>query len=984
MIKYFKLVLVLLLLTIPFVSIGYSALQTTLNISGDFVMLGPPTLYNVLANEGRIGTYAREYIGSHMDSFSGDGTQKIYHWYAPYGTAGNDNSSIILNKHNVIFADHCWQMIRTTDTGGVKMIYNGEVENGMCLETRGNHVGYSNRTNTLLNSQYYYGTDYTYDVENKVFRLTGALEQTIWNNTTYQDLIGKYTCKLNTQDGTCQTLYLVEGYSNENSASVILLNSNSHYSQFGTLQFNSTAKTVSSFGYMYNKDYYIQNSQLSYTDKIYNNLSLNVNFWYADSISVNSNIYSLVDSYKVSSSSEFSNLVGKYTTRSTGSTSGSTVYYIVAVNESTAYMIELKSGNPLSDYNYVYTYGDSYIDEGNGKYSIVNPSTIDRISWYSNYGTVGTGKYICKNAINDSCSDLIYLYNSSSTSMSYSKKENHYKYANDVTWDGTKYILSNDSIDFIAVSDVNNQNNITTHHYTCNNLEGECEKVNYIISFSGEPVYMNYVILEDGKNIIDAINEIFYNDDVNSNNSIIKKGVDAWYEHYLLAYGDYIEDTIFCNDRSQANANTNVWNPNGGTTNDLNFINSQVITDLSCENETDRFSTLNSKAKLKYPVGLISTPERNISNNSSIRGTGQNYWTISPYSFVSSNARGRCVLSTGGLDGYSISGSIGVRPVLSLKPGTEYVSGDGSMANPYVVEAYPLDNNRLVKNTSDVSKTFGKNISRNSFESITTVKSNVVPNDAIDSWDVSVLQNGSIMAWYTDSNSNGLYELYIGQLGGVKANVESDYAFYKFEKVTLMDLRNFKTTGVTSMYRMFENAGYSAGTFTILGLSNFDTSSADSMLYMFRNAGYNSTSCDLGSLSSWDVSNVTNMSYMFSYTCKSSPTFDLGNLSNWDTSNVSNMSYMFYHGGELASTWNIGTLNISASNISYMFNQNANANCTLNILKNPTQYSSIFGSSATSLGHSITVNYTSAVSNIDAIIATKSSTSNVKKGNLLN
>ena len=128
MIKYIKLVLLLLFITIPFVSIGYSALQTTLNISGDFVMLGPPTLYNVFANEGRIGTYAREYTDSHMDSFLGVGTEKIYHWYAPYGTVGNNNSSIILNKHNVIFADHCWQMIRTTDTGGVKMIYNGEVE----------------------------------------------------------------------------------------------------------------------------------------------------------------------------------------------------------------------------------------------------------------------------------------------------------------------------------------------------------------------------------------------------------------------------------------------------------------------------------------------------------------------------------------------------------------------------------------------------------------------------------------------------------------------------------------------------------------------------------------------------------------------------------------------------------------------------------------------------------------------------------------
>ena len=30
-----------------------------------------------------------------------------------------------MNKINVSFANYCWQIIRTTDTGGVKIIYNG-------------------------------------------------------------------------------------------------------------------------------------------------------------------------------------------------------------------------------------------------------------------------------------------------------------------------------------------------------------------------------------------------------------------------------------------------------------------------------------------------------------------------------------------------------------------------------------------------------------------------------------------------------------------------------------------------------------------------------------------------------------------------------------------------------------------------------------------------------------------------------------------
>ena len=42
---------------------------------------------------------------------------------------------------NVLFAGYCWQIIRTTDTGGVKLIYNGVAENDQCLTTRGNGKG---------------------------------------------------------------------------------------------------------------------------------------------------------------------------------------------------------------------------------------------------------------------------------------------------------------------------------------------------------------------------------------------------------------------------------------------------------------------------------------------------------------------------------------------------------------------------------------------------------------------------------------------------------------------------------------------------------------------------------------------------------------------------------------------------------------------------------------------------------------------------
>ena len=161
------------LLLLIFLGMGFSALATDLGINGDVQLKKyvAPTLYNVLKSAAEEGTYAKEYTGEHQDSIAGVGSKKIYHWYG----SNNTNGTAILDKNNVLFAGHCWQMLRTTDTGGVKMIYNGEAENGKCLNTRGNHVGYASRTTQTLNTTYYYGTSYTYDKTNSVFSLDGTI-----------------------------------------------------------------------------------------------------------------------------------------------------------------------------------------------------------------------------------------------------------------------------------------------------------------------------------------------------------------------------------------------------------------------------------------------------------------------------------------------------------------------------------------------------------------------------------------------------------------------------------------------------------------------------------------------------------------------------------------------------------------------------------------------------------------------------------------
>lgn len=66
-------------------------------------------------------------------------------------------------NNNMLFADKCWQIVRTTENGGVKLIYNGDPANGTCNTTT-NYIGssaYNNNANKVTSVGYMYG-DYDY------------------------------------------------------------------------------------------------------------------------------------------------------------------------------------------------------------------------------------------------------------------------------------------------------------------------------------------------------------------------------------------------------------------------------------------------------------------------------------------------------------------------------------------------------------------------------------------------------------------------------------------------------------------------------------------------------------------------------------------------------------------------------------------------------------------------------------------------------
>ena len=188
----------------------------------------------------------------------------------------------------------------------------------------------------------------------------------------------------------------------------------------------------------------------------------------------------------------------------------------------------------------------------------------------------------------------------------------------------------------------------------------------------------------------------------NINNSAIKTVVDNWYKTNIedAGYASYINDTLFCNDRSFASNNSGTgagtsttyyrWR-NGPWTSRTNKTNPRLM----CKEQNDRFTVEDAQmgnGDLTYPVGLLTTDEAVLAggyqaNNSGYYlYTGNYYWTMST-SFFNGNygASVRRVGSNGFVSYEYVNSSYGVRPVINLKPNS-LKSGDGTALNPYQVE----------------------------------------------------------------------------------------------------------------------------------------------------------------------------------------------------------------------------------------------------------------------------------------------------------
>ena len=242
------------------------------------------------------------------------------------------------------------------------------------------------------------------------------------------------------------------------------------------------------------------------------------------------------------------------------------------------------------------------------------------------------------------------------------------------------------------------------YHYTCFTSSNSCTNVNYIDLIDNNS--LDYFTLSNGKNHLDILKEMLDNS-TNENSSTIKTIIDDWYANYMVNYTSYLEDTVFCNDRSYdeylsssgwSKDHSNDYNGEGMPPMLVfNVFNRLLITGtnptLVCKNKNDKFtvSTGIGNGDLTYPVGLLTVDEMvyagasSGSNDTFYLNKGSDYWSLSPSGFGVGDAYGFDLSSDGDLCEVNVHYGAGVRSVVSLKPGIPISGGDGTADSPYVI-----------------------------------------------------------------------------------------------------------------------------------------------------------------------------------------------------------------------------------------------------------------------------------------------------------
>ena len=581
-----------------------------------------------------------------------------------------------VQNNNVLFAGFCWKIVRTTETGGVKIVYNG-VQKETNKYSSYQKLDESDYIITNPDEGTYY--NYEFDNINKVWK-----NQNVEENGDYVVYFNELKIK---ENGNYQLNALINSISEEDIMAI-------------SLNGNPIGKGKNCG----------EEGCLTKNDSVSIDLSLTTD----DVIQIEYD--------KSSSSTDGTDYVQFYLQKGVGDTiktcdnSGSDASIgTSAFNDSynspayVGYMynnVYTRSSKKILDTQYVgvgtrFSYATS-VTYSNGTYTLgsdyknylINEENIDV------FNTTGLfNKYVCFNVNSNTCTSVAYVVGFKNTNYYYYELTNGDINGKDNGQNlifGSSFTYANGTYTLSGTTTINTDNwtsqssNIDTHHYTCLSTGTTCTSLYYINYIYNGTLY--YITLTGGKSVDDALNEMLYNDDVNTKNSTIKTYIDNWYKNNIASYTEKLEDTAFCNDRSISNKTSNGWYPNGGSTSaDLYFksydIDINNIT-LKCANTNDKFTvdSSNGNGALTYSVGLLTTPEAKLANYGSDNylNSGSTYWLLTP-AVYSNMVASMYTLDSSNFNVDTVNSLRDVRPVILLKPKISISSGNGSFTSPFVI-----------------------------------------------------------------------------------------------------------------------------------------------------------------------------------------------------------------------------------------------------------------------------------------------------------
>lgn len=263
-------------------------------------------------------------------------TQAIRHNYSElesfdseiglYATQDNEGTTYFyrgnVQNNYVSFAGYIWRIVRINGNRSIRLIYSGTSTNASGNETSigtsqyyqkaydPTYLGYqyhenlslkdnqtiTNYNNLTDNKIYYYSDSYTFNKETRQFSLTGNKISGTWKSVN-QEVIANYpyTCRSESENGTCVFLLRMKEYSSPSSAKVNYITYSSvDYPSILNNTDNSTIKEKIDNWFATN----IQNKQ--------DNNGTSYSSYLSDEIFCNDRTFTSGDGYSISKRTEFS------------------------------------------------------------------------------------------------------------------------------------------------------------------------------------------------------------------------------------------------------------------------------------------------------------------------------------------------------------------------------------------------------------------------------------------------------------------------------------------------------------------------------------------------------------------------------------------------------------------------------------------------------------------------------------------------------